>query len=490
TPGKDLKIGADRIKFNAVKVESGEIPADGKSATKLDVKVSPPTRPVKWDIVGPDYGSTIDANGRLVPGKDLKGKEKVTLKVKAYDAEYPQASSLGTVTLWDAKLWQAKTDFPWFFSGFYPFMNFRPYNFGKFDIMYLPAAKRVLANMRVKFEFPDDPVPKRNFRNLWGFFGGEDPKKVKARHQKYINSFITQVTNQWSGRYQFKNVREPQSVWGKLNPIGLKLNVSVVDSNQHFLIKAYTKTSDTANVTAGGVTSLYKGDDVPQPNFNPDTAAGELTRVRRNIPNPIPFANNSAKVPPAEANKLQFLGTYLSRINNPVFKIDITGHSSKTGSADHNLKLSQERADNVASILSDAGATQHKVTAKGVGMAGASPDASWRKVEVEADIPAGWQNLQDVTAHEFGHMLGLDDEYAAGRGPLAEHHDLVVKAFGQQYADQVAKAGDTDYASVMEGGNDVRVQHYVTFWQGLVEAAKKAPVPKDSFDYKDWKIIG
>jgi hypothetical protein len=106
------------------------------------------------------------------------------------------------------------------------------------------------------------------------------------------------------------------------------------------------------------------------------------------------------------------------------------------------------------------------------------------------NLPSGWQNQQATVPHEFGHMIGLGDEYAGGT-PLATHHPLVDKAFGNQYADQVAKRGDTDHASIMDGGNDVRIQHYVTFWSALCDTTlNKAKVPNPRFGYKDWKFIG
>lgn len=467
-----------------------EIPADGKTTAQAQVKFDPAGSTIKWELDGERFGSSISDGGLVTPGSDLKGNESAKLQVKVVDSKTPTNATTGFITLWDAKLFQAKIDYPKFVAGTYSFPNFRPYNFGKFDVEYVPAGNVLNANMRVKFEFPDDPVTPPSARNLWGFFGGQERKAVEARHKTYITNFINQVTTQWSGRYQFKNVREPQSIWGKLNPISVNLKVEDVESNQHFLIKAYTKTAGTANVTGGGVTSLYKGDDVPKPAFNPGTAQGELTRVRRNTPTPILFANNTTDVPGTDLGKLQFLGTYLSRINNPKFDIKIDGYASKTGDSAKNQALSQSRADNVANVLRGAGVAQHNLAVNAHGDSGSTADAGWRKVEIASDIPVGWQNFQDVTAHEFGHMLGLDDEYAAGRGPLAEHHDLVAKAFGKEYADQVAKAGDTDYGSVMEGGSDVRIQHYVTFWQGLVESTLKGATPDPKFGWDDWKFIG
>ena len=90
-------------------------------------------------------------------------------------------------------------------------------------------------------------------------------------------------------------------------------------------------------------------------------------------------------------------------------------------------------------------------------------------------------------------MIGLDDEYDSGRGAITDHYALTKKAFGEKYADKVAKVnvgGATDQASVMEGGNDVRIYHYVTFWDALVQVTQKSAVPNPKFGYNDWKFMG
>lgn len=488
-PAAGPKIGEERVKFDPVTFNPGEIPADGKTNAQANVKTSPAGRTIKWEIVGDDFGSTINGAGVITPGNDIKSKEKVGLQVKATDDKQTAASSSGDLTLWDAKLYQAKKDFPKFVGSTYTYPNFTIGLNGKFDVEYQPAANLANVNVKVKFAFPDDENPKPSIGNLFGLLGSAERKAREARHSTYRDNFIKQITAQWSGRYQFKNVREPQSVWGKLNPTSVKVNVVEVDKNPHFTIEVRQKSKGTAQV-GGGTAKLFQGDDVPAPAFNPSTAQGELTRVKRNTPTPILFANNSATMLPADQAKLQFLGTYLSRINNPKFNFDIVGHASATGNKAKNQTLSEQRAQAVAAVLTGAGATQHKLNTRGEGQTGADKSDQWRKVDVASSIPVGWQNMQDVTAHEFGHMIGLGDEYAGGASPVATHYDLVKKAFGQNYADQVAKRGDTDYASIMEGGNDVRIQHYVTFWSGLCETTMKAPTPDPKFGYDDWKFIG
>jgi hypothetical protein len=43
----------------------------------------------------------------------------------------------------------------------------------------------------------------------------------------------------------------------------------------------------------------------------------------------------------------------------------------------------------------------------------------------------------------------------------------------------------------MDGGKDLRIYHYVTFWDALCNTtAEKAAVPAQKFGHADWKFIG
>ena len=50
------------------------------------------------------------------------------------------------------------------------------------------------------------------------------------------------------------------------------------------------------------------------------------------------------------------------------FNVSIEGNTDKTGSEEHNMKLSQQRADNVMKFLVDQGIDAGRLTAKGLGM--------------------------------------------------------------------------------------------------------------------------
>jgi outer membrane protein OmpA-like peptidoglycan-associated protein len=136
----------------------------------------------------------------------------------------------------------------------------------------------------------------------------------------------------------------------------------------------------------------------------------ELARLQRNLPK-IHFAPGSSKVESKYVPDLQYIGDYLRRMNMPKFDIAIAGHANKTGKEPANVTISQARADAVAAKLKEFGVTNHNLTATGVGSAGATADGQWRKVDFAPSLVKGFNNVQDTALHEFGHMLGLDDEY-------------------------------------------------------------------------------
>jgi outer membrane protein OmpA-like peptidoglycan-associated protein len=395
-------------------------------------------------------------------------------------------------------------------AGPYRINNFVPntvVNFGKFDAIYDPAAKTVTADMRVKFTFPDAPVPEKADTMA------EQIQKVviQATHATYIANFLGQVQAGWGGKFTFRNIRAPQSIWGKLNPITVKVNVAAVDTNQHYTMKAWLKKSDRAFVQPNSANKnqpevhLFKGDLDPNTQGNTgslSTAPDEVARLTRNLPK-IHFAPGSSTVDAKYIPDLQYIGDYLRRMNNPKFDISIVGMANKTGKEPANIKISQARADAVAAKLKEFGVTNHNITTKGVGSAGATADGKFRKVDFVPSVVKGFKNIADTTLHEFGHMLGLDDEYVYSA--TAKQTDqwkgkwiqkmLGNPAYGKgqedKYANEVAKIDPLSSGSVMESGNEVRVYHYVTLWQALYEAAARgAKQPATPFTFADWKVNG
>lgn len=382
-------------------------------------------------------------------------------------------------------------------------------DFGKFESIYDPANRTLTADMRVKFTFPDLPVPKGD-----DIVAKVQAPLIKMIHSMYQQNFISQVHKGWSGKFSFKNVREPQSVWGKLNPINVKVNVHPVESNQHYLLKGYFKKSDTANVSSNtldpknnpspSTLELFKGDLDPMTQSftgNPTTGTDEIKRLQRNLPK-IHFANSSMAIEPKYLPDLQYVADYLKQMNRPKFNITAVGHANKTGKEADNIKYSAQRAQIVMNKLKAFGATNHALSATGVGSTGATASGAWRKVDFSISVDKSFSNVQDTTVHEFGHMLGLDDEYVrkADTRTHTTQKAFMAKMLGHaeygkgkegKLGEEVTSVLPLSSASVMESGNEVRPYHYVTLWQALYDtAAKAASQPTPAFSWQDWKVSG
>ena len=174
---------------------------------------------------------------------------------------------------------------------------------------------------------------------------------------------------------------------------------------------------------------------------------------------------------PAYLNK--FIADFREGRRGDGVPIEIVGRASATGNPEANRRLSDRRARNVASYLRSHGLTGavRRLSRVGAGSEGATEDASWRRV----DIVVGSGEAQNTAAHEFGHMLGLGDEYSSPAGgfypgagtpvPVGDPatHDALAQAMGGGV--QGAVGENTD--SIMSVGNTVRPQHYAVFHKAI-----------------------
>jgi len=96
-----------------------------------------------------------------------------------------------------------------------------------------------------------------------------------------------------------------------------------------------------------------------------------VTRVGDNItlnmPSNITFALNSADLNAQFFNVLEGVALVLKEYNKTV--VEVAGHTDSTGSDDYNLKLSQRRADAVASYLVGQGIKRERLITVGAGEA-------------------------------------------------------------------------------------------------------------------------
>jgi hypothetical protein len=472
-PRPQPRMGKRIPVLGSVAFTKPQLDADGASTGKALI-LRAPSRKMNWSFVGDSFGATIAPDGTITAGNDLKGAESRKVDVKAEDVLSPGATATGTFELYQPGILDARKDLTKFLAKSYTHKNFLSANgFGKYDATYDPTARLLTIGMRIKFSFPDDSGP---------LLSKTKRAERKARHKAYRDDFIDQVTKAWSGKFQFENVREPKSVWSRLNPVNVAVVVTPTDGKDaHFLLKAKMKTEGTANVSPNQVTTMYKGTDKAKEVFTDANKLGEASRLKQAAPDVFFKGNKSTELTDASVQAIDFLALYLRRLGKPKYNIETVGHAK-------NAKRANERASTLSTALTSAGVgPTHTVTPRGQVEAVSSTKGSFNP-----QIDPGYVNQQDVTAHEFGHMLGLDDEYEVrgNGGKGIETYDRVKDALGQKWADLTARAG-IDSESVMDGGSDVRIQHYITMWDTLGKLTQtKADAPAAKFGDADWKFIG
>lgn len=88
-------------------------------------------------------------------------------------------------------------------------------------------------------------------------------------------------------------------------------------------------------------------------------------RIILNMASDVTFDTDSDRVKPQFYQVLAAVGEVLTHYNRTT--IEVAGHTDSTGSAEHNQKLSQARADAVADILLDNGVIPPRMYVEGFG---------------------------------------------------------------------------------------------------------------------------
>ncbi|MEN0106740.1 MAG: OmpA family protein [Pseudomonas sp.] len=104
------------------------------------------------------------------------------------------------------------------------------------------------------------------------------------------------------------------------------------------------------------------------------------------------FQIDRAELTPNGMQNVQQLGAYLQQ--NPDSQVMVEGFTDNTGTTDHNLRLSQARADSVRSVLVAMGVSPTRITTHGFGKdypvaSNASPDSRTLNRRVEVTIANG-----------------------------------------------------------------------------------------------------
>ncbi len=182
----------------------------------------------------------------------------------------------------------------------------------------------------------------------------------------------------------------------------------------------------------------------------------------------------------AQSQLLSMISSFQTPAGGAGTSIDIVGHADTAGGGTpagdaRNRQVSEQRAQAVADFLRAArsgggtlsnAATRIRTTT-GVGSADGGTDAAARRV----DINFAGGGRQNVAAHEFGHMLGMRDEYAVDPGGvIGGSPGTTGTATGQDTSVQATGLGRSikeNNDNIMSLGGTVRAPHMVTFMEAV-----------------------
>jgi outer membrane protein OmpA-like peptidoglycan-associated protein len=161
-------------------------------------------------------------------------------------------------------------------------------------------------------------------------------------------------------------------------------------------------------------------------------------------------------------------------------RIDIVGHSDTSGSRTEagrtrNQELSEQRAQAVADFLRATrvgGATLSNAATRIATTTGRGSEAGETSDEGRrVDINFAGGGSQNVAVHEFGHMIGLRDEYAVDAGGVISGTGRTTgAASGHSAASEAGGLGASiaeNNDNVMSLGRVVRSPHMATFMEAL-----------------------
>jgi outer membrane protein OmpA-like peptidoglycan-associated protein len=329
------------------------------------------------------------------------------------------------------------------------------------------------ANMMSRIPNPADRVREVNTNWRW-----DDSEK-----DDWMIRYEDAVLDAWDNRHFFQSER-----WEELQgAVSVRLNVHQGDQDGDHTSARIIKTPpgglSTAYVSYGSGTNTQ---DQGLMMSSSGTGPNAYNFLRHNVQ----FQSGSSSLDTATINGRAARGeldklivTFQAAPTGNTMPVRVTGRASATGGAERNQQLSQERADVVATYLETrtvgtASIAAERLTRVGAGTEGATEADAWCR----AEVVIGSGEAQNTAAHEFGHMIGLGDEYAAPPGGLLRGggsaaalgnpagHNALAQAMGGGVTGAVGENTD----SIMSVGNTVRPQHYATFHKAIEQVTDES----------------
>ncbi|MCI0710472.1 MAG: OmpA family protein [Chloroflexi bacterium] len=358
----------------------------------------------------------------------------------------------------------------------------------KFDVVYeptgdgspAPASGPVHGSTNITLKIFLNFIPfnlarvKKEDRKYKGYDASKvDPNWPEGEPEKFREAFATKTSSAWTEKHDLTCAE----VGMEDITTDMKVQVMTVDDEKlaHYKFDVMWLPEDAPKFrsNAGFLGSRDNEDEA--------TDHGLAMDVFGSI-EPFGFDDYSMK-PPLEDQADEFLDEIDDvrkekeadpTLEEPKMMVTLTGFASSQGDPIYNEKLSEDRAKSVKTYMSGkAGLAESDFIDLGLGEQGTGTKESYRRVVVRAydeKNPEPVKSTHNTSAHEVGHVFGLEDEYVDDDehrtvGEKPEHHDEVGDELGDEAADETIVGAHEE--SIMAGGGEVLPAHYTYFIKAL-----------------------
>ncbi|MFT5453736.1 MAG: LysM repeat protein [Myxococcota bacterium] len=321
--------------------------------------------------------------------------------------------------------------------------------YGAFDLCYEPNTGTCAVSVDIEFDFQNAPASV-----MLKYLGAMDLPNLAecvwsdADKTTFQDDMFSQVDRVWSGQHQLGCTYRNPDLTDGLSPTweqtraDVSFAVNPVRSGGHFKIAVVAlPAADNLRSFVTGTDHDSKAGVDANGDGTPDRAAVGSTTSGRSVP---------------DSEFLQGGGSFNKHDNTM---------EDKSSSFDGNTYVVKkgDTLSGIAQALYGDMSMWRRLYAANKGVVGADPDLIIPGQNLVLDVP---DTEQVTSAHEFGHMLGLDDQYIGGGG-------------GSGTAGSVNDDGSNtsaipaDEHRIMDGGEVVLQEHYTT----VVNAMNAATAP-------------
>lgn len=339
---------------------------------------------------------------------------------------------------------------------------------GGFEAMYIPGTGQMVVSLRLAMNFLDGDPGKAP--------PGTDPAQLTwtdAEKDLWSKAAIAQAQEAWSDRFQLKCTRPG---FEALPPADVQVCVNCVEPAQaHHQVDIH-KLPETGE--RDDMENLYENPaDVPgmsEPDsvnrqFYPAQPLAENAQtcapLQAVLPLSVPFEDGSWALTPSAQGSLDKVADALQVPGLPPFPLTVWGQAD-TGETEENQAPSLE-------ALADRRAQVVRGRLEGVSPGEIQVSSGTYTVDApflrSVDVDASTLDIeQNIWLHEFGHMLGLPDQYADTELPWcrAPGDKVDLPEFtvdGQEARPDLAR----DDERIMSCGNAFEPAHYSLFADAL-----------------------